>query len=29
VVVVLGVRAERFLEVIGRQCCGHHRSSDM
>ena len=29
VVVVLGVGAERFLEVIGRQCCGHHRSSDI
>jgi len=27
VVVVLGMGAERVLEVIGRQCWGHHRSS--
>jgi hypothetical protein len=29
VVVVLGVGAEGFLEVIGRQCCGHPHSSDI
>src|SRR5262245_28027022 len=28
-VVVLGVGAERFLEIIGCQCWAHHRSSDI